>query len=153
MDTTALWAEIEGQLYASLDSIGGHVVQLFKQAIQEKVYDYYSPIPEEKGGYKRTMAFIDSVTFEYIWEEDSLFVYTDITSNTYSSRYGDKGDVSEYVATWLEHGHSDGIGVVRDGENQFHEYEGRSYLERAYELISKAYPFLYVEIVDEVAEY
>lgn len=141
-----IWAEIEGHLQATLNSIGEDVVKLFKQAIQTEIYDYYEPT-----AYERTDMFINSVTFRYNWEDSALLVFSDINTGYYSAVDG--SDQSENITNWLEDGHSDGIGSSEEKKNQYHQFEGRHFLEEAERLIKKKYPFLEVEIFNEGEEY
>ena len=131
-----LWGEVEAQYQSQLDNIGDEVVKLMKQSVQECIYDYYQPVE-----YQRTNMFLDSVTFHHNWRDGSLFVFSDINTGYYSAVDG--SDQSMNINKWLEYGHSDG------GTGEYHNYEGRNFLERARELIKNKYPELNVEIVTD----
>jgi hypothetical protein len=133
----ALWSQIESQYQSELNKIGDRVVQLFKQAIEEKIYNYYEPTV-----YERTYMFLESVKYHYNWQDGSLFVFSDINTGYYS--VVDGSDQTQNISKWLEYGHNDGR-----GNGQYHNYEGRGYLERAYELIKNEYPNLEVKIISD----
>lgn len=137
-DVEELWNNISQQFNSNIKIICKRVEELFKQAIDETIYEAYSP-----NTYDRTYMFRDSVKAHYDENEDVIYVYSDINTGYYSAVDG--RDVTPAISYWLEHGHEDNTGI----NNAYHSYSGREYLRRAEELIKKEFPDLDIEIVDE----
>jgi hypothetical protein len=130
MSSNDIYFEQEVKRYQDklINSIKGRLVELFKQALEETVYDYYNPTT-----YERTNRLKDSVTVKFDNATNTLYIYPDITNGYVSAVDG--RDVSLAVPYWIQSGHSDNTGI----NNQYHSYEGRDYLQRAKELIDKEF--------------
>ena len=114
-----------------LNKIKERVKQLMKQAIQEKVYNYYEP-----NTYVRTMQLIECVDV-HVNRDNELYVYVD-NQFYYSAVDGSPQD-PDFINYIINEGHDDGIGEKARGKNQYHRYEGRHFLEYAQELIDKEF--------------
>lgn len=132
--------QFEQELNTYYKNMENRISELFKQAIQENVYDYYA----SPRVYERTYTFINSVKVHLDLESGQLYVYNDL--NDGSSYYSVVDGSSQYqnISHWIESGHEDSTGIA----NQYHTYEGRRYLERAKELIMAEFPELEIEIID-----
>jgi len=134
----ALRAEFQAQVEMYLKSIQSRVEALFKQGIDESIYQYYTPVE-----YKRSYMFLNSVKAHIDLATGKMYVYSDINTGYYSAVTGE--DVSDSISTWLQRtGHYDG-----KGSGQYHSYQKRGYLQRCYELIHNEFPDLEVEIIEE----
>ena len=133
----ALRAEFQAQVEMYLKSIQSRVEALFKQGIDEAIYQYYSPVE-----YRRTYMFLNSVKAHIDLATGKMYVYSDINTGYHSVVSGD--DVTNSISNWLESGHYDGR-----GSGEYHSYEKRDYLERCYELIHNEFPELTLEIIKE----
>jgi len=134
-----LRAEFQMQIDLYLKSIQKEVENLFKQGIQEAIYDYYTPVV---GGYHRTDMFKNSVRTHIDLATGKMYVYSDINNGYYSAVTG--ADVTGSISNWLEHGHSDGR-----GGGAYHTYTPRNYLEKCFELIHNKFPELILKIIEE----
>lgn len=114
------------------------IIQIFQEAIDQTIYDAYTP-----NTYKRTYMFRDSVRCHYDYKNNVLYVYSDINTGYYSAVDG--RDVTPAISYWLQEGHSDGTGI----DNQYHNYQGRNYLEKAEKMIKEKYPDLKLKIVND----
>ena len=133
----SLRAEFQAQVDAYLESIKNRISELFKQGIQESIYDYYSPTE-----YNRTYNFLNSVRTDIDLVTGKMFVYADVTSGYVSAVSGK--DVSDSISNWLNKGHYD-----YKGSGEYHSYEKRNYLLRCYALIHDEFPELDLEIIEE----
>lgn len=88
--------------------------------------------------------FRDSVRCHYDYKNNILYVYSDINTGYYSAVDG--RDVTPAISYWLQEGHSDGTGI----DNQYHNYQGRNYLEKAEKMIKEKYPDLKLKIVNDL---
>jgi hypothetical protein len=113
------------------------LVELFKQALDETVYDIKATT------YERTYMLKNSVVARFNELEGALYVYSDINTSYYSAVDG--RDVSQALQWFVEEGHSDDSGI----NNQYHNYQGRHYLEKAQELIEQNYPDIKIEIIND----
>lgn len=109
-----------------LQQVKERVKQLFKQALKECVYDYYIP-----NTYERTYQMLNNVNV-HINENGEIYVYTD--NQFYTSAVDGSPQSPDFINYIIEHGHHDG-----GTNNQYHNYEGRHYLERAKELIENEF--------------
>lgn len=139
-----LQAQFKKQIDEYLQHIQSRVEKLFKQAIQSAIYDYYTPV---QGGYHRNDTFLNSVKAHIDLETGIMYVYNDLNegSNYYSEVDG--SPQFQNLANWMEYGHSDGYGIASKGYNQYHQFEGRRYLETARDLIQSEFPDLKIEII------
>jgi hypothetical protein len=144
MDEDELFENIAGQYQTSLNGIAEEVKMLFQEAIQESIYDVSDPI--RTGWYQRTNDFENSVDILFDIN-GGLFVYIDTAKLKYYSvvNYSKtKNNVSDIVPWLLEEGHHNG-----SLNDLYHNYEGRGYLENAYEKIISAFPGLLMTIINE----
>ncbi|MCD3321817.1 hypothetical protein G8V07_15235 [Clostridium botulinum D/C] len=118
--------QIQAEYNNYLEHVKERVRELFKQALRECVYDYYTP-----NSYERTYQMLNNVNV-HINEEGELYVYTD--NQFYTSAVDGSPQTPNFINYTIEHGHHDGKGT-----NQYHSYEGRHYLERAKELIDNEF--------------
>lgn len=132
--------ELEEELKKYLNNIKEDIKKIFQQAIQDKVYDYY-----QTNTYRRSGELRDSVAVEI--KNNTIYVYNDVNDMWYESAV-DGRNVTNIVPWLVNEGHSDGV-----GDNQYHNFEGRHYLEEAYEKIKKKYPDLDIEIVNDKPPY
>lgn len=114
------------------------LVELFKQALDISVYDMYSPTT-----YERTYMLRESFVARFNELEGSLYIYSDINTGYYSAVDG--RDVSQALQWFIEEGHNDNSGI----DNEYHNYAGRHYLEKAKELIEQNYPDIKIEIIND----
>lgn len=137
----SLQSEFQLQIEIYLKSIQKEVENLFKQAIQESIYDAYNPTKQ----YVRTYTFLNSVRANIDLTTGKLFVHTDLNegSNYYSAVDG--SSQFSNIETYLESGHKDSTGI----SGMYHSYAPTLYLERAYELINRKFPELTVKIIKE----
>jgi len=135
-----LRAEFQMQIQLYLKSIEPEIQSLFKQGIQEAIYDYYTPV---SNGYSRTYMFLNSVRTHVDLATGKMYVYSDINTGYYSAVSGE--DTTSSISNWLNQGHSDSTGIG----GQYHNYTPRNYLSRCYELINNKFPFLDLEIIEE----
>jgi len=112
------------QMY--LQKIKNRVKELFKQAVDEKVYKYYTP-----NTYERTYQMLENIDVK-IGTDDNLYVYVD--NQFYYSAVDGSPQYPNFINYIIQEGHSDGKGT-----NQYHDYEGRDYLGYAKELIDKEF--------------
>jgi len=144
MDEDELFGSIAGQYQISLNGIAEEIKLLFQEAIQESIYDVSDPI--RTGWYPRTDDFKNSVDV-LVDISGELFVYIDASKLNYYSvvNYSKTNkNVSDIVPWLLEEGHHNG-----SLNDLYHNYEGRGYLENAYEKILSAFPGLLVTIINE----
>lgn len=133
----AYFNEIMGNnLITDITTIQKRLEELFKEAVQSEVYDYYNPIE-----YERSYMFLNSIK-SHVNADGDIYIYSDINSGYYSAVTGE--DVSQYISGWIERGHSDGKGT-----GQYHSYEPRLYLEKARAIIEAEFPMLNVEIIED----
>ena len=126
-----------------LKEIAEDCLKLFKEAIDESVYDSYSPT-----WYPRTMQLLNQCTYHIDNKLNTLTIYVDTDNITYNSwiNYKDTGiEVGSAVPYFVESGHMDGILI----ENEYHEYQPRYYLEKAKSKILSRYGFD-VEIINDI---
>lgn len=129
---------LEEELKKYLNQIKQRVIELYRQAIEETIYNAHSPTQ-----YKRTYQMLNSIAVKF--ENDKLIIYTDTANMSYYSAV-DGRDATELVPWMLEQtGHMDGTGIV----NLYHYYPERRFLERAKELIQNEFPDLQIEIIKE----
>lgn len=133
-----LMEEIKKEKKKILLSIQDDCKELLEDAIQTEVYDAYDPIE-----YERTYALNNSVN-SHINTDDELYVFTDTNEGLYYSAV-DGRDVSVAVPHFVNSGHTDNTGI----NNQYHNYEGRNFLEKAKELIDKKFG-CDCEVIDDV---
>lgn len=114
------------------------LIELFKTAINDTIYDIYSPTQ-----YTRTYMLRESVVARFNEQEGALYVYSDINTSYYSAVDG--RDVSQAIQWFIEEGHNDNSGI----NNMYHNYSGRHYLEKAQELIKQKFPDLKIEIIND----
>ena len=119
-----------------LRQIQDDLKDLFQQAIQESIYDRYDPVE-----YQRSYDFLNQIGMKFV--DDKLIIYNDINDMYYTSAVDDS-EVTSALPWFLEHGHSDGI-----GNNLYHDYSGRHYLEVCKEFIESKYPDMKVQIIDD----
>ena len=139
-----LQAQFRQQIDEYLMTIQNKVEELFKEAIQESIYDYYTPIPEEHGGYHRNYTFLNSVTAHIDMKSGIMYVYSDLNEGSQYYSAVDGSPQFQNIGHWMESGHSDNTGYG----GQYHQFEGRNYLERAKELINQEFPDLQIQILD-----
>lgn len=138
-----LQAQFKQQIEEYLISIQNRVQELFKDAIQESVYDVSN---NTMTWWERTENFKNAVNLQYD-SDGALIVYVDTNQLDYYSYVSfQKTDVevSNFLPMWLEEGHSS------DKTNQYGmyaEYTGRQYLELAKEKINNEFPDLKIEIL------
>lgn len=137
-----LEAQLQIQTNEYLQYIQGRIKELFRNAIQIGIYDYYEP-----NIYHRYFTFLNSVKTHLDLATGTIYVYVDLNegSNYYSAVDG--SSQFENIAHWIESGHSDGIGDASKGYNQYHQFEGRRYLEKAKQLINAEFPEFQIEIL------
>lgn len=137
-------SELETQINAycleQLQAIRNDAENILRDAIQTKVYDYYpNPI-----WYERTNSLLNSVNVEIKSMNgiNTLYVFVDTNLLNYMSAYNkrnsSRGTVSNAVPYWIDEGHYDSNNYFGGG-NQFDEYEGRHYLEEAFEQLQSRY--------------
>jgi hypothetical protein len=127
-----------------LNTIKNRIVDIFKESIQESVYD----VSESNGitWYERTEGFKNSVDIK--WSGDDLLAYinTDMLNDYYSWINFNKTDnkVGQYLGEFLEEGHhgENGFGMYRD-------YEARHFLELAHYKIQNEFPGLEIRIIKD----
>jgi hypothetical protein len=120
-----------------LKKIQNDLQELFKQAIEEAVYDQYSPTV-----YERTYQLRDR--FGVKFQGDKLIIYNDTDNMNYASAV-DGRDVTGLVPYIINTGHSDDTGI----NNMYHNYPSRNFLSLAKEMINRKYPELKVEIISD----
>jgi hypothetical protein len=131
-------AEIKLKMQEYLDSIRDRVIELYKQAIQNKLYNYYTP-----NTYDRTYDYLNSVNVQIV--NNKLYVFADMNEGMghYSTVTGE--DESANINNWVINGHNDDSNVY----NEYHHYEGRDILDYAQELIQSEFPDLQVKIMND----
>jgi predicted ATP-binding protein involved in virulence len=139
-----LQAQFKQQIDEYLASIQDRIQELFQQGIQESIYNYY-PDPIQ---YDRNYTFLNSVKAHIDLENGIMYVYNDL--NEGSQYYSAVDGTSQFqnISNWLENGHNDGIGESIPKENQYHQFEGRRYLEHCRDLIQSEFPDLQIKILD-----
>jgi hypothetical protein len=137
--------QFKEQINEYLHEIQDRIVELFKDSIQEAVYDISDT---QMTWWERTEDFKNSVSIQYD-SEGALVVYVDTDKLDYYSYINfQKTDieVSDSLPMWLEDGHNS------DKPNQYGmyaNYNGRNYLELAYEKINSEFPDLQVQILKD----
>ena len=134
-----LQAQFRQQIDEYLMTIQNKVEELFRQSIQECIYDYYQPTV-----YQRNYTFLNSVTAHIDLASGVMYVYSDINEGTQYYSAVDGSPQFQNIGHWMESGHSDNTGYG----GQYHQFEGRNYLERAKELINQEFPDLQIQILD-----
>lgn len=116
----------------NLLAIQNEAENILRNAIQNRVYDYYAP-----SWYDRTYELLNSIhsDIRHMGNNYTLYVYVDTEMLNYNSFYSGE-NVSMEVPFWINKGHnaSGYLPINGSGEqfyNQFHAYEGRGYLEEA----------------------
>jgi len=132
-----LEAELQKQIDLYLKNISERVTKLMTDAIQQSIYDEYSPTT-----YKRTYTFLNSVN-AHINPDGNIFVYVDINEGTQYYSVVDGSSQYMNISNYLEGGHSDSTGI----NNEYHNYGARNYLEKAEELIHNEFKELNIEII------
>jgi len=143
MDNAQLMTELEREYNIELKKIQDKIKLLMQEAIEETVYGYSDYL---KTWYDRTNDFKNSVDVK-IDKDGSMLVYINTDKLNYNSyvNFIDTGtDVSTIVPWLLEEGHHSG-----DKSDLYHNYNGRGYLENAYEKIKREFPELELEIINE----
>lgn len=120
------------------------IKELFEKAIQSSIYDYYTP-----KYYNRNYTFLNSVVTHLDIENNTLYVYSDINEGDEYYSAVDMSPQFQNINNWLEDGHSDGIGIKVPKFNQYHEFEGRNFLEKAEELIKEQFPDYNIKIIKD----
>jgi hypothetical protein len=140
MDISELQSQYIAYYTSQLENIADDIEEILQDAIQTNVYDYYKP-----SWYERTNSLKDSIRSEVknVNGIPTLYVYIDTDLLNYNSAYDSK-NVSTEVPFWIESGHNarNYLPTNSNGEqfyNEFHAYEGRRYLEEAYEEINRKY--------------
>lgn len=138
-----------------LNDIKVRIKELYKIAVDEKIYQYYSPTT-----YVRTYDYLNSVDVKLDSRNNSLFVFADLNEGMGHNSVVTGEDESANINNWIINGHDDGIGIKKQGYNQYHRYEGRDeVLTYAQELIQREFPDLKVQIIndnkgyDDISEY
>lgn len=131
--------QFQGMMDAYLESIKGRLEELMKEAIQQTIYDAYTPV---ENGYQRTYTFLNSVVAK-INPEGNINLYVDLNEGSQYYSTVDGSPQYSNISEYLEGGHSDSSGI----NNMYHNYSPTSYLEKASELISQEFPGLNIEIV------
>jgi hypothetical protein len=138
----------------ALITISDEIRDLFKDAIQRAVYDYYTPKRYDRHGDILTNQ--DAFTITQEKGHMSVVINTDIFN--YYSAVDKSRDVSNLVWGFMasnknkngQTGHDDNKGKRRRGYNQYHRYEKRKYLELAKDLIESEYEGVKVEIINVI---
>lgn len=139
-----LQTQFQQQIDEYLMSIQDRIQELFKQGIQESIYDYYTDPIE----YERTYTFLNSVKTHIDLENGVIYVYNDINEGSQYYSLVDGSPQFQNISDYLENGHSDGIGESIPKENQYHQFEARRYLEHCRDLIQSEFPDLQIKILD-----
>jgi hypothetical protein len=142
-----MWSEIERQYKNELKKISDRIVKIFQEAIQEAIYNESN---SQMTWWNRSNDLKDSVSAK-IDNDGKLLVYINTDKlNYYSYVNFEKTDkeTSEIVPWLLEHGHHGSY-----GKGMYKNYEGRNYLELAYEKIKNEFPELELEIIDEMPKW
>jgi len=135
------YAYLELEIRKYFDGIKNRVLELYRQAIQETIYNAYHPTYYSDGFGNRTNQMLDNIAIKM--EGGRLIVYTDTSKMHYYSAV-DGRDVTELVPWMLQNtGHMDSTGIV----NMYHYYPERNFLGRAEELIRGEFPQLNIEII------
>lgn len=116
---------IKTQVYNQLMEIAETCLDLYKSAIEDKVYSYYTPRGWNK--YDRTRSLIDCLVYEIVPDSNQYYklrLSENISPATYFSVVN-HNDVSSFVPMWVDKGHNDDSDIY----NQYHHYEGRGYNE------------------------
>ena len=138
-----LQEEIQRCKLEYLTQIKNRLIELFQEAIQEKIYDISNP---DMTWWQRTNDFINSIDFKFE-SNDSALVYVNVDKLNYFSYVNfqeTSNDVSDEIPLLLEFGHHS------DKSNQYgmyKDYSGRYYLETALLKMQSEYPDLKFEIV------
>lgn len=142
-----LWAEIESQYKDELRKISDRVVQLMQEAIQETVYDVSDP---NMTWYERTESFKNAVDVKFDNDGDLIVYINTSRLNLYSwvNFKQTENESSEIVPWLLEEGHHG-----QNGYGMYRNYSGRHYLEVAQEKISREFPELDIQIINEQPEW
>lgn len=114
----------------ALTEVKDECVQLYKDAIQNSVYDYYLP---SQDGYDRTMQLIKNTESE-ITDNNELIVYSNGDAMDYFSVYGEDITGND-VLKFVENGHHQENALV---DNEFTNFESRDFLEDAKERIDSS---------------
>ena len=101
MDDLSTQFKAQTDLY--LESIQTRIAELFKESIQESIYDYYSPTE-----YNRTNMFLESTKTHIDLETGIMYVYSDLNSG-YPSAV-DRSPQYSNLSNFIEGGHSDSTG-------------------------------------------
>lgn len=116
-----------------IQSIINDIMLIFLQAITLAVYRYENAGANFPTVYRRKYQLLLS-SLNYIMDDNNLYVFIDASALNYHSNVTGE-DVSEHVPYWVEDGHHDDTGI----QNQYHNYEGRKYLELARDMIEAKY--------------
>lgn len=145
--------EFNKAIEEALVEISDEIRNLFKDAIQKAVYDYYTP--KRWNRHETILTSEDAFTISQEKGKMTMVINTDIFN--YISAV-DGSNVSNLVWGFLasnknkngQTGHDDSIGKRRRGYNQYHRYEKRKYLELAKDLIESEYEGVKVEIINVI---
>lgn len=129
--------EIQKQVQLGLQRIKSRVIQIFKESIQQELYNRYNP-----EDYDRTYQMLESV--DVIVKGNSIIVYNnpDLMTQGYKSAV-DGTDVTPYITKFLQ-GHDDSSSI----NNMYHHYPQANYLEVAKQRIESELG-LKCEIINE----
>jgi hypothetical protein len=111
----------------TLEEIKDDCVELFKESIENNVYQSYSP-----NTYERSYQLLNNVN-SHINKNNELYIFSDMTYENYHSAV-DSNDVSNFVAGWVEDGHDSDSSTI----NEYEHYKPREYLEEAKQLIDNS---------------
>jgi hypothetical protein len=120
-----------------LEDIKNDLKYLYRKAIQESVYDRYSPTE-----YVRSYELRDSIRVEF--KDGALYIFNDINDLYYESAI-DGRLTSSIIPYLVEGGHKDDTGI----HDAYHDYGGRHFLEVAKEMITSKYPDVKCEIIND----
>lgn len=132
-----LQAQVREQIYEYFQSIEDRIKEIYKEAIQSNVYDFYDP-----SVYERTYTFINSVKTHINFETGAMTVYSDLNGEDYDYPSAVDGtSQSDNIANFLDGGHHDG------GTGEYHNFDARNYLQEAASMIQTEFPDLIIRIL------
>jgi hypothetical protein len=148
-----LQLQFQEQIEEYLSGISGEISNLFKEAIEESVYNASDGLNtdfklEGETWWERSEDFLNAVDITYD-DNGSLIIFVNTDKLDYYSYVAftkTEKNASEIVPWLLEEGHSSS---KSNQYGMYSDYKGRHYLELAKQKVQEEFPGLLIEIINE----
>jgi hypothetical protein len=144
-DDEVYFNELIKQYNKDINKISERIKQIWRETVQEDVYDIYDPKYYADKHGNRTNQLKDKVTSKL--ENGILYVYADTEDMNYYS-FGDKDKPvnAEAVVHFVDVGHNYGDSPFPNDYDNFYHYEGRRFIEKFAERVKQEYPEYEIQV-------